>query len=77
MVMYCNLILPIGLKVKMLALNMNNLVSRCNAFVMYYDDVLANLFTVVRLLSFGTVVTLFSDLADLSAWAGIVRYRNL
>jgi hypothetical protein len=75
--MYRNLILPTGLKVRMLASNINNLVSRCNAFIIYYNDVPANLSTVVRPLSFSTVVTLFSNLADLLAWAGIVRYRNL
>jgi hypothetical protein len=65
--MYRNLILPTGLKVRILALNMNNLVLCCNAFVMYYDDVPANPSTVIRPLSFSTVVTLFSDLADLLA----------
>jgi hypothetical protein len=44
---------------------------------MYYEDVPANSSAVIRPLSFGTVVTLFIDPADLSSWAGIVRHRNV
>jgi hypothetical protein len=44
---------------------------------MYYADILVNPSAVTRLLSFGTVVTLFRDPANLLLWAGIVTHRNV
>jgi hypothetical protein len=77
MVTYRNLILPTGSRVGIFSSRLKNITSRCNAFVMYYGSVPANSSTVVRPLSFGTVVTLFSDPASLLSWAGIVRHRNV
>jgi hypothetical protein len=77
MIMYRSLILTTGSKVGIYPSPLYSVVSRCNAFVMYYADIPANSSTVTRPLFFGTVVTLFSDPANLSSWAGIVKHRNV
>jgi hypothetical protein len=76
-VMYRSLILSTGSKVGIYSSRLNSVASRYNAFVIYYADIPANSFTATRPLSFGTVVTLFSDPANLSSWAGVVKHRNV
>jgi hypothetical protein len=63
--MYHSLVLSIGLKVRIYSLRLNSVALRYNAFVIYYADILANSFIAMRPLSFSTVVTLFSNPANL------------
>jgi hypothetical protein len=81
-IMYRNLILPTGSKVGIFSERMQSLVSRSNAFIMFYANMQAPpRCTTSRdrraLLSFGTVVALFMDPADLTQWAGVIRYRKV
>jgi hypothetical protein len=81
MKMYCNLILLTGAKVGLYNDRLQGLTAQSNAFVMFYMNgerhkrTLAN--SMAAPLSFGTIIALFIDPADLSQWAGIVRCRRV
>jgi hypothetical protein len=78
--MYQNLLLPTGASVGIFDKRLQRLASRSNAFVMFYADLPTTQMRTHRerkTISFSTVVTLFIDPANLSQWAGIVRYRKV
>jgi hypothetical protein len=80
LLMYQNLLLPTGARVGIFDKRLQRLASRSNAFVMFYADLPTTQMRTHRerkTISFGTVVALFIDPANLSQWAGIVRYRKV
>ena len=77
LIMYRSLVLPTGAKVGTFSPRSQSLISRSNAFVMYYTDIPASSRRTTVQLSFGTVIALFMDPADFSQWAGIGRYKKV
>jgi hypothetical protein len=84
LVTYRNLILPTGARVGIFDKRLQRLTSRSNAFVMFYADPPATRSwsqgtprEQIAPLSFGTIVTLFTDPGNLSQWAGVVRWRKV
>jgi hypothetical protein len=63
--MYYNLILPTGSRVGIFSSQLQKLVIRSNAFIIFYAVSLPG-FREAEPLSFGTIVTLFMDLANSS-----------